>query len=121
MTNELQRIANVLGVNMNSDNLCLLIQDKIKEKDKSIKKLTFTNVMLKNQADKQKTNPIVKSIKINDLEYIDEIKNGFDKAYNGLRKEHDSILEANYNLRLEVERYKQEALINKIKKIEGVR
>jgi len=121
MTNELQRIANVLGINMHSENLCLLIQDKIKEKDKSIKKLTFTNVMLKNQANKQEINPIVKSIKINDLEYIDEIKNGFDKAYKGLRKEYDSILKANYNLRLEVEIYKQESLMNKIKKIEGVR
>ena len=117
MTNELERIANVLGINPNSENLCLLIQDKIKEKDKNINKLTFTNAMLKSKVEKFKK-PINKEVKVNDLEYIDEIKNGFDKAYNGLKKEYTSILEINYNLRQEVEKYKQESLMNKIKKIE---
>lgn len=122
MTTELQRIGQVLGINnVNEGNLCLLIQDRIKAKDSRINKLTFLNKMLKSEVDKHKNKPVAKEVRINDLEYIDDIKNGFDKAYSGLKKEYSSVLEANYRLRMEVEKYKQESLINKIKKIEGVR
>lgn len=124
MTNELERIAKILGVNTNTEanNLCLLIQDKIKEKDKAINKLTFSNVLLKSQLEKHKAKPAVKEVKVsNDIEYIDEIKSGFDKAYGGLKKEYESILQVNYSLRMEIEKYKDESLRNKIKKIERAR
>ena len=121
MTTDLERIANIMGISANTQNLCLVVQDKIKENDKKIKKLTFTNTLLKSQVNKQQNKPITRDIEVNELEYIDDIKNGFDKAYDGLKKEYESVLQANYRLRQEVEKYREESLLNKIKKIEGVR
>ncbi|OSA95718.1 UNVERIFIED_ORG: hypothetical protein B2H93_04670 [Clostridium botulinum] len=51
---ELERIAKVLKIK-EKDNLCLKIQDKIKEKDKYINKLSFMNYVYK---EKLKVQPI---------------------------------------------------------------
>ena len=57
MRTELQRIANVLGINTTLDDnrLCLMIQDKIKEKDKQVKEKTFNYYMEKAQKDRLKS------------------------------------------------------------------
>ncbi|MBZ9693323.1 hypothetical protein [Clostridium sp. M14] len=46
MKSELERIAKVLNIKV-SENLCLKIQDKIRDKDKELKKLRFMNYYYK--------------------------------------------------------------------------
>lgn len=100
---DLQRIARVLSINKNSDNLRLKIQDRIKEKDKCIKKLSFMNYVYKEKLKAQS----VKVIKDNDDIYKNEVVKlkklilDLNLTINGLREEN--------------KRYQQEKIRNMFK------
>lgn len=112
---ELQRIANIVGVNVESEGLCLLIQDRIKEKGKEINKLRFTNTVLKGQAEKHKIQPTKMKAKESEYKYIDDIKDRFDGLYKVLKKENNELSESNYKLKQEVEYYKEQLFKMKLK------
>lgn len=122
MRTELQRIANVLGINTTLDDnrLCLMIQDKIKEKDKQVKEKTFNYYMEKAQKDRLKSelhnlkNEYAESIGIHEYMMIKQSRDT-------MRKELNKALEENYNLRKSIELYRVNNLKDKIKEIKGVR
>lgn len=119
---ELQRIGRILGIKADVDDktMCLLIQDKIKEKDKQVKEKTFSYYMVKAQNEKLSNqvhnlqNEFAESIGIQ--EYM-MVKNSRDNY----KKNNKTLLEENYNLRKSIELYRANDLRNKIKVIEGVR
>ena len=122
MRTELQRIANVLGINTTLDDnrLCLMIQDKIKEKDKQVKEKTFNYYMEKAQTDRLKSelhnlkNEYAESIGIHDYMMV-------KKSRDTIKKELNKALIENNNLRKSIEQYRENELKDKLKKIEGVR
>lgn len=118
MKNELERIANILGINSQIDEsrLCLLIQDKIKEKDGVIKKNEFCYQMVKSQNEKLKSqihnlkNEYAESVGIN--EYM-----SLKKSKENLKKNYNKVLEDNHKLRSSIELYRENELKSKLKKI----
>lgn len=120
MTTELQRIANVLGINTNAENLCLLIQDKIKEKDKEVKKKKFCNDMLVATNDR-----LQKQIKNLHNEYEESI--GIQEhmivkqSRDVIKKELNKTLEENHKLNETIRKYKEREFKDRLKKIERVR
>ena len=120
--NELQRIGRVLGIkaDVEDSKLCLLIQDKIKEKDKQVKEKDFNYYMVKAQNERLKNqvhnlqNEFSESIGIH--EYM-MVKNSRDNY----KKDNNRLLMENYNLRKSIELYRANDLKDKIKEIEGVR
>lgn len=124
MRTELQRIANVLGINTTLDDnrLCLLIQDKIKEKDSEVKKKKFCNDMLvvtNDNLQKQihnMKNEFAESVGIG--EYL-TVKQSRDVV----KKELKNALEENHKLNETIRKYKEREFKDRLKKIEleGVR
>lgn len=120
--NELQRIGRILGVKTDVDDnrLCLMIQDKIKEKDKLVKEKTFNYYMEKAQKDRLKSefqnlkNEYAESIGIHDYMMV-------KKSRDTIKKELNKALIENNNLRKSIEQYRENELKDKLKKIEGVR
>jgi hypothetical protein len=118
--NELQRIAQILGINTGEDNsrLCLLIQDKIKLKDREVNKKNFCNEMLKAQVKKYEVevkklhNMNAESIEVS--EYV-----RLKQSYDNLKKNYKKTLEDNHKLRNSIELYREHELKDKIKKIVG--
>jgi len=110
MTSELQRIANILGIksNVEESRLCLLIQDKIKEKDKNIKKNDFCYQI------HNLNNEYAECIGIHEhiivKQSIDVIKKQLNKA-----------LEDNHKLNETIRKYKEREFKDRLNKIEGVR
>lgn len=122
MRTELQRIANILGINttLEDNRLCLLIQDKIKEKDKQVKEKDFKYYMEKAQKDRLKSelhnlkNEYAESIGIHEHMMLKQSRDT-------IRKELNKALIENNNLRKSIEQYRENELKDKLKKIEGVR
>ena len=120
--NQLERIGRILGISTNLDDnrLCLLIQDKIKEKDKEVKEKTFNYYMVKAQNKRLESevqnlhNEFAESIGINEHMML---KN----SHKSLKKNNKNLLEENYNLRTSIEQYRENDLKDRIKKIQGVR
>ena len=120
--NELQRIGRILGIstNMDDNRLCLLIQDKIKEKDKQVKEKTFNYYMVKAQKDRLKSeinnlhNEFAESVGIQEYMMVKQSRDSF-------KKDNKKLLMENYNLRKSIEQYRDNKLKDKLKKIEGVR
>ena len=117
---ELQRIANVLKIkNIGDERLCLIIQDKIKEKDEEIKKLRFTNKILHSKTETSK-------IQVNNLknEYAENIGIGeymrIKNSYENLKSNYKKTLEDNHNLRSSIEQYRESELKDRLKKIINV-
>ena len=118
--NELQRIAQILGINTGEDNsrLCLLIQDKIKLKDREVNKKNFCNEMLKAQVKKYEVevkklhNMNAESIEVS--EYV-----RLKQSYDNLKKNYKKTLEDNHKLRNSIELYREHNLKDRIKKIVG--
>lgn len=120
--NELQRVGRILGISteMDDNRLCLLIQDKIKEKDKQVKEKDFCYYMVKAQNKKLES-------EINNLhnEYAESI--GIQEhmmlknSHESLKKNNKNLLEENYNLRTSIEQYRESELKDRLKKIVGVR
>lgn len=122
MRTELQRIANVLGINTTLDDsrLCLLIQDKIKEKDKQVKEKDFNYYMVKAQNERLKKD--IHNLKNEYAENIGIHEHMMVKqSRDTMRKELNKALEENYNLRKSIELYRVNNLKDKIKEIKGVR
>jgi hypothetical protein len=122
MRTELQRIANVLGINTTLDDnrLCLLIQDKIKEKDKQVKEKTFKYHMEKAQKDRLKSE--IHNLKSEYAESIGIHEHMMvKKSRDTIKKELNKALEENYKLRKSIELYRANDLKDKLKEIEGVR
>ena len=120
--NELQRIGKVLGINTNVEDsrLCLLIQDKIKEKDKLVKKNEFCyhrvkaqNKRLESQIHNLK-NEYAESVGIH--EYM-MVKNSRDT----IKKQLNKVLEENHKRNETVRKFNDKEFKEKLKKIEGVR
>ena len=120
--NELQRIGRVLGIkaDVEDSKLCLLIQDKIKEKDKQVKEKDFNYYMVKAQNERLKRdvhnlkNEYAESIGIHEHMMVKQSRDT-------MRKELNKALEENYNLRKSIELYRVNNLKDKIKEIKGVR
>ena len=121
MKTELQRIANVLGIStdMEDSRLCLLIQDKIKKKDKQVEEKTFCYHMVKAQNKKLESevhnlkNEYAESIEIHEHMIVKQSRDNY-------KKNNKKLLEENYNLRKSIEQYRENELKSKIKAIEGV-
>jgi len=122
MINELQRIANILGIKSNIDEsrLCLLIQDKIKEQDKNIKKNDFCYQMLKakvkgyeNQIHNLK-NEYAESIGIHEHMMVKQSRDT-------IKKELNKTLIENHKLNETIRKYKEREFKDRLNKIEGVR
>lgn len=122
MRTELQRIANVLGINTTLDDnrLCLLIQDKIKEKDKQVKEKDFCYYMVKAKNEKLESeiknlhNEYAESIGIHEHMKVKQSKDVIKKQLN-------KALEENHKLNETIRIYKEREFKDRIKKIEGVR
>jgi preprotein translocase subunit SecD len=122
MRTELQRIANVLGINTTLDDnrLCLMIQDKIKEKDKQVKEKTFNYYMIKSQKDKLESqihnmkNEYAESIGIHEHMMVKQSKDTIKKQLN-------KALEENHKLNETIRKYTEREFKDRLKKIEGVR
>ena len=121
MKTELQRIANVLGINtdVEDNELYHLIQDKIKKKNKESKKNEFCYYMVKAQNKKLESeiknlhNEFAESIGIHEHMMVKQSRDNF-------KKENKKLLMENYNLRKSIEQYRENELKDKLKKIEGV-
>lgn len=120
--NELQRIGRILEIKADVDDskLCLLIQDKIKEKNKQVKEKDFNYYMVKAQNDRLKSevhnlkNEFAESIGTHDFMMVKQSRDNY-------KKNNKKLLEENYNLRKSIELYRENDLKTKIKIIEGVR
>lgn len=114
---DLQRIAVILGIKEGSDNLCLLIQDKInsmkeniKAKESQIKRLRMTNETLSYKYNKME---LEKQNKANRGNIDDSVTNTYKKENIRLRKNNEELNQSIYGLQQELKKYKQEK-INKI-------
>ena len=122
MRTELQRIANVLGINTTLDDnrLCLMIQDKIKEKDKQVKEKDFNYYMVKAQNDRLKSdlhnlkNEFAESIGIHEHMMVKQSRDT-------IKKELNKALEENHKLNETIRMYKEREFKDRLKQIEGVR
>jgi len=120
--NELQRIGRILGIkaDVEDSRLCLLIQDKIKEKDKEIGKKKFCNEFLKAQVDNIKSeikklhNEYAESVGIHEHMIV-------KKSRDTVKKELNKALEENHKLNETIRKYTEREFKDRIKKIEGVR
>lgn len=116
--NELQRIGRVLGVKADVDDktMCLMIQDKIKEKDKQVKKKDFCYHMIK--AQKKSLENQIKNLH---NEYAENIGiheyMSLKKSYENLKKNYKNTLEDNHKLRSSIEQYRENELKDRLKKI----
>lgn len=116
--NELQRIGRVLGVKTDVDDkmLCLLIQDKIKKKNKEIEEKTFCYHMVKAQNERLKSkihnlkNEFAESIGINEYMML-------KKSHESLKKNYKKTLEDNHQLRSSIEQYRENEFKDRLKKI----
>jgi len=120
--NQLERIGRILGIstNMDDNRLCLIIQDKIKEKDKEVKEKDFCYYMVK--AQNEKLTSQVHNLKNKYAESIGMQEHMMLKnSHESLKKNNKNLLEENYNLRKSIEQYTEREFKDKLKKIEGVR
>ena len=119
MKTELQRIGRILGINTTLDDnkLCLLIQDKIKKKDKQVEEKTFCYHMVKAQNQKLESevhnlkNEFAESVGIGEHMMIKQSRDNY-------KSNNKKLLEDIYNLRKSIEEYRKIELKDKIKKIE---
>lgn len=112
---DLERIATTLGIKERSDNLCLLIQDRInnmkeniKAKDSQIKRLRMTNDTLS-----YKYNKMELEKQANKGNIDDSVSDTYKKENIRLRKNNEELNQSIYGLQQELKKYKQEK-INKI-------
>ena len=106
--NELQRIANVLGINTTLDDsrLCLLIQDKIKQKDKQVKEKDFNYYMVKAQSKRLKRD--VQNLKSEFAESIGIHEHMMVKqSRDTIKKKLNKALEENHKLNETIRMYKE--------------
>ena len=126
MKTELQRIANVLGIStdMEDSRLCLLIQDKIKKKDKQVEEKTFCYHMVK--AQNKKLESEVHNLKIKN-EFSESVGIGehmiVKQSRDDINKQLNKVLKVNNELNETIRKYKEREFKDRLKKIEleGVR
>lgn len=119
---ELQRIGRILGVKADVDDktMCLLIQDKIKAKDKQVKEKEFSYYMVK--AQNEKLSNQVHSLKNEFAESVGIQEHMMLKnSCENLKKNNKNLLEENYNLRKSIEQYREYELKDRLNKIIRVR
>lgn len=119
---ELQRIGRILGVKADVDDktMCLLIQDKIKAKDKQVKEKEFSYYMVK--AQNEKLSNQVHSLKNEFAESVGIQEHMMLKnSCENLKKNNKNLLEENYNLRKSIEQYREYELKDRLNKIVRVR
>ena len=115
-TTELQRIAKIFDLKPDDECLVLKIGDIIKAQNKKYKKKEFCNILLKEQVKKYEKqihnlhNEFAENIGID--EYM-RLKNSHDT----LKKNYQKALEDNHNLRSSIEMYRENELMDKLKRI----
>lgn len=114
---DLERIATTLGIKERSDNLCLLIQDRInsmkeniKTKESQIKRLRMTNETLSYKYNKME---LEKQNKANKGNIDDSVSDTYRKENVRLRKNNEELNQSIYGLQQELEKYRNDR-INKI-------
>ena len=114
---DLERIATTLGIKERSDNLCLLIQDRInsmkeniKTKESQIKRLRMTNETLSYTYNKME---LEKQNKANKGNIDDSVSDTYRKENVRLRKNNEELNQSIYGLQQELEKYRNDR-INKI-------
>lgn len=119
---ELQRIGRILGVKADVDDktMCLLIQDKIKEKDSLVKEKTFCYYMVKAQNKKLESqihnlkNEYAECVGIHEYMMVKQSRDA-------IRKELNKVLEENHKRNETMRKFNDRDFKEKLKKIEGVR
>lgn len=113
---EIQVIANMLKIPLreNDRELCLLIQDKLKEITNENNKLKFTNQLVKKQLESKRDEVNIISKKLNEMEYADKFNKNKNITYKKFR---DTISEQEnliVNLKQELKYYESKLKLNRV-------